>query len=306
MAVRNPLYYSSGNLREMSASQVSDLVNYAIYLYSVNPSVVLSTVSSGGNLGNLSDTRLRAGASSTSTTAFPSANVTQDVSVVTSSTGRITQSIASTSQPADTSSVAYPVYYDGNNIRPMSAADMYDTFITPAINTLVSGTISTSQGGTYRIGAANQNSLSGHTLIGTAFIDTRANAGAYTSGGIPEALDQPTTIAAFSLFRINGSLGSFTIPVQAEANGNIKTYAAATFESLMSGFVRHAAASVSGLNIRYSYSTGTNRGSGMTDTRLNGTNYQTRFVNADDYRAQEFPGGSPTVRSTYFLKIGKS
>ena len=30
----------------------------------------------------------------------------------------------------------------------------------------------------------------------------------------------------------------------------------------------------------------------MVDTRLNGSgNYQTRFVNADDYRAQEFPNG---------------
>ena len=52
--------------------------------------------------------------------------------------------------------------------------------------------------------------------------------------------------------------------------------------------------------------TGANRGTGMVDTRLDGTNYQTRFVNADDYRAQEFPGGSPQTVNTYFLKITRS
>ena len=45
----------------------------------------------------------------------------------------------------------------------------------------------------------------------------------------------------------------------------------------------------------------------MTDTRLNGSgNYQTRFVGADDYRAQEFPDGSPQTINTYYLKINKS
>jgi len=42
----------------------------------------------------------------------------------------------------------------------------------------------------------------------------------------------------------------------------------------------------------------------MVNTILNGSgNYQQRFVNADDYRAQEFPNGSVTTASTTFLKI---
>ena len=49
------------------------------------------------------------------------------------------------------------------------------------------------------------------------------------------------------------------------------------------------------------------RGSGMVDTRLNGSgNYQTRFVNANDYRAQGLPNGTLTTINTYFLKINKS
>ena len=45
----------------------------------------------------------------------------------------------------------------------------------------------------------------------------------------------------------------------------------------------------------------------MGDTRLNGTgNYQTRYVDTDDYRAQEFPDGTPTTIATYYLRINKS
>ena len=68
--------------------------------------------------------------------------------------------------------------------------------------------------------------------------------------------------------------------------------------------------STDGYAISYSIGTsgsGNTRGSGIVDTRLNGTgNYQTRFVNANDYRAQEFPNGTPTTINTYNLRIIKS
>ena len=45
----------------------------------------------------------------------------------------------------------------------------------------------------------------------------------------------------------------------------------------------------------------------MANTILNGSgNRQTRFVNADDYRAQEFPNGSPVTINTYKLFIDKT
>ena len=45
----------------------------------------------------------------------------------------------------------------------------------------------------------------------------------------------------------------------------------------------------------------------MADTILTGTgDYQQRFVNADDYRAQEFPNGTPTTSNTWYLKISKA
>ena len=67
-----------------------------------------------------------------------------------------------------------------------------------------------------------------------------------------------------------------------------------------------ATSSGDGYEINYSYSTGTNRGSGMVDTVLNGTgDYQTLQV-GDDYRAQEFPDGATSTAATYYLRINKS
>jgi hypothetical protein len=47
----------------------------------------------------------------------------------------------------------------------------------------------------------------------------------------------------------------------------------------------------------------------MADTYLSGESddgYQTRYVNTDDYRTQEFPNGVTQTRETYYLRIVKS
>ena len=42
----------------------------------------------------------------------------------------------------------------------------------------------------------------------------------------------------------------------------------------------------------------------MVDTRLDGAgNYQQRFVNADDYRAQEFPNGTAQTINDWRLRV---
>ena len=72
MAVRQPLYLDSGNnLREMTTAMVTEIVNQVVYQYSINPSVSLSVVNSGGTLGTITDTRLQAGAISNSSSSFP-------------------------------------------------------------------------------------------------------------------------------------------------------------------------------------------------------------------------------------------
>jgi hypothetical protein len=307
MAVRRPLYYDSGNLREMSDAQLTQVRQRVAYQYSLNPSVTLSQVASGGTLGTISDTRKTAGSYSVSATAFPSEAATAEPGTTTVNYARISEAVASTTDLTDTSNKRFPVFNNAGNIQAMSLTDMYDTFIYPAIDLLVSGSTGTDQGGTYRIHTAT--TLAGHTLVSATpvFSDTRADTSLYTAAGIPEALDQPTTITNFYLFRINGSAPSFTAPLYIRSDNNLQTYATATFDSDLQALIRHSATSKTGYQIRYSLNgTGTNRGSGMTDTRLDGAgNYQQLFVNVNDYRAQEFPNGTAVTINTYYLRIYK-
>lgn len=310
MAVRQPMYWdtASGSMKQMTTAQVNQIVSQVSYQYSLNPSVTLSVVSSGGSLGTISDTRTQAGSYSTRVDRFPTEGETAEPSTVTVNYSKINETVASVSSPAPASGKTLPMYWNGSGLQVMTETDFYNTFIEPAIDTLVSGSTGALQGGTYQIWSST--SLSGNTLIsGTpVFTDTRANTGAYTAGEIPETLDQPTTISNFYLFSINGSASLFTTPLALRtADNNLQTYTTSDFNTMLQNYVRYAAASRTNYKIRYSYSTGNNRGSGMTNTKLDGSgNYQTRFVGGDDYRAQEFPNGTAQTVNTYYLKIGKS
>ena len=308
MAVRTPLYNDSGNIKQMTSAMVDEIVDQVVYQYSLNPGVSLSVVSSGGSVGTISDTRLQAGAMSSSVSSTPSEATTAEPSTVTVNYSKIDQTDATHTPTADTGKL-WPIYYNSSNqIQAMSITDVRDTFLHPAIDLLVSGSTGTQQGGTYQI--STSTSVSGSTLVSSTavFQDTRANTSLYTSGGIPETLDQPTTITSYYLHKITGSDTSYTLPFFINADNNIQIFAEATFESLLQEWIRHtAAASTDGYRLSYSYTTGNNRGTGMTDTKLDGSgNYQTRFVNANDYRAQEFPNGTAQTQNTYYLKINKS
>ena len=311
MAVRTPLINDSGNVKEMSSAQVDEIVDQVVYQYSLNPSVALSVVGSGGNLSSIDDTRLQAGASSTSATAFPSEATTAEPSTVTVSYDRLNSTNASVTPTTDTGKT-WPAYYNASgHIQAMSLQDVKDTFLHPAIDLLTASTTTTQQAGTYTI--STSTSLAGATNVSATPIyqDTRADTSLYTAGGIGETLDQPTTITSYYLHRIDGSDTSYTVPFYINASNHLQEFDAATFESLIQGWIRYtAASSTDGYSISYSIGTsgsGNTRGTAIVDTKLNGSgNYQTRFVNADDYRAQEFPDGTPTTISTYNLYINKS
>jgi YD repeat-containing protein len=311
MAVRQPLYYVSNNLREMSSSMVDEIIDQVVYQYSLDPSVVLSVVGSGGNLGTITDTRKQAGSYSTSTTAFPSEATTAEPSTVTVSYSKINSSTASVSPTTDTGKT-WPLYYNASGqIQAMNLQDVKDTFLHPAIDLLTAATTTTQQAGTYHI--SSSSSVTGSTLVSATpvFSDTRADTSLYTAGSIPETLDQPTTITNYYLHRVNGSAPSFTLPYYINASSNIQQFTSATFNSLVQEWIRYtAASSADGYSISYNLGTsgsGNTRGSGMGDTILNGSgNYQTLYVNTDDYRAQEFPDGTAVTANTYYLRINKS
>jgi hypothetical protein len=313
MAIRSPLKNDSGNLKEMSSAEVTQIVNQIIYQYSLNPSVSLSVVNSGGSLGTISDTRLQAGAMSQTNSSFPSEATTAEPSIVTVNYDKVSQTIASVSPTADTGTT-FPVYYDNNNIRAMSLQDIKDTFLHPAVDLLSAGTTTNEQAGTYHINTTS--SISGSTLVSATpiFLDTRADTSAYSNAGLDsatgEVLDQPTTITNYYLQQVDGSDTSYINPMFINPGNNIQEFAPATFKTLLQGWIRQTAASSSeGYKITYSLGvsgSGQTRGTGMSDTRLNGSgDYQTRQV-SDDYRAQEFPDGTPTSINTYYLRVRKS
>ena len=312
MAIRSPLYYNSGNLQEMTPAMVTEIVEQAVYQYSINPSVSLSVVGSSGNLDEMSDTRLQAGGQSTSVSSFPSEATTAEPSVITVSYDKISETRTAVSPTADTG-LLWPIYYDSSTVRSMNLQDVKDTFLHPAIDMLTSGSLTTQQAGTYHINTAT--SVAGSTEVSGAntavFANTEADTSLYSAGGIGETLDQPKTVNSFYLHKITGSDTSYTSPILIDGSSNLQEYPTATFNSLLQEWIRYTAVSSSdGYSISYNVGasgSGNTRGSGMADTRLNGSgNYQTRFVNTDDYRAQEFPNGTATTINTYYLRINKS
>ena len=309
MAIRAPLYYSAGNLREMTSPEVNEIITQTIYQYSLAPSVALSVVSSGGNVGSITDTRQQAGAHSTHASSFPSEATTAAPSTVTVTYDKISQSINSGSAPTD-SGKTWPCYRTAtNNIQAMSLQDVKDTFLHPAIDLLVSSSLGTDQGGTYHINTSN--SIAGSTLVDATpiFVNTQADTSAYSAGTIGDHdLDNPTTIQNYYLHKLDGNNQSTKTPLYVTAANDLREYVTADFNTLIGNALKYTAgSSADGYKITYSYSTGTNRGSGMADTILTGSgDYQSRHVGGNDYRAQEFPNGSANTANTWFLKINKS
>jgi hypothetical protein len=313
MTARSPLWYNGGNLQEMSAAEIVQWQAAAIYVYAQAPTSVLTVVSGSGSLAAMSDTRKMAGASSTNVSAFVAEGSTAEPGTQTVSYDKVTQTLTTSGigQTADSSNISYPVYYDGSgNIQAMSLTDFRDTFITPAITLMVSGTESNNTGGTYTI-TTSSTAAAGYTNVSTTavFVDTRANTGLYSAAGIPETLDQPQTITSYFLHRRNGADSTPDRNLLLiNGDNDLQEGATADMKTLIGNWIRYDAANTTGQKITYTMATsgGNTRGTAMVDTRLNGAgNYQTRQV-GDDYRSQEFPNGSAATITTYNLRIAKS
>jgi len=319
MAVRSPLYFSGGNLIELSSGEINQWSQKAIYQYSLNPTAVLTVVSSSGaNIDAMSDTRLEAGATSQSSTAFVAEASTAEPGTVTVSYDKINLAYTATDDISNTSDTGttFPVYYDSSAgaVRAMNLTDLLDTFIYPAVDLMIAASESSDTAGTYTI-TSSATAASNYTKVSASdvavFTDTRADTSAYSSSGIPETLDQPTTVTNYYLHRRDGSdVTPDRTPVLIDGSNNIQEFSTSTLADLLGDWLRYTAAhDTGGYKITYSVGTsgsGNARGTNMLDTKLNGSgNYQTRQV-GDDYRSQEFPNGSPATISTYKLFINKT
>jgi len=316
MTVRIPVKYDGTNIVEMTTGERTEWHAYIAYLYAQAPTVTLTVVSGSGTLTpSLTDTRLKAGAASQASDAFVAEGSTAEPAVVTGTAyDKITGPTFNTdgSAAGDLGALGYPLYIDSNNLRVMTQADYVDTFIYETLDAMIAASETAATNGTYTIATAasvtNYTEVSG---AGTAvFIDTRADTSAYAASGIPETLDQPTTVTSFFLQRQNRARAFPSAAcLFADSNGDISQGPLAaddsTFNAALAVDIKfRAAEDDAGHKLSYNINgSGNTRGTAIVDTRLDGAgNYQTRQV-SDDYRSQEFPNGSAAVIGTNTLKI---
>jgi hypothetical protein len=300
MAFRRPLKYDTyGNLKEWSDTEITYQTRRLKDIWYASAPVGLTYTSSGGNLGTVNDTRLQAGASKTYTAAYPTEAQTAEPTVKTVGYSRINQYVNTVSAAAG----PWPLYWAGSgSIREMSLQDVKDTFGYNTIQGIVD------DAGTYQL-KKNSSSQSGWNTVSTTAIykNTQAKTANYTAAGITETLDQPITMDSWYLLQkpTNSYETWGTIPKGVYWDTG-KLREVVTDWSFWQ-VVAHMGVNDTSWRIRYKIGSELPVGGQlgvMTDTRLNGSgNYQTRYVNTDDYRAQEFPNGTATTVITYRLKI---
>lgn len=322
MAFRRPLRIVSDDFVEMTDAEIDDLRTMVYAKYIQDPSVRLTVVPSGGNLGGIADTRLIAGGFLTSATATPTDAALDDPITIEIDFQRVNQILRSTSDIEDTDNIRFPLYFtEDGDIRSMSLQDVYDTFIIPAITLLTAGD------DVYSIGTSTEKT--GYILVSETpiFSDSGANAEAFitrynelkaagatsiplvdTSGELVLDIPLDDFLEEFYLFRRDpNSVGyTYTNPVFFNDSQQIEEYKNSDIESLFQAIVRRSAAAVDGQKIRYSWNgeNGNNSGT-ITDQKLNGTGEPyPHFENANDYRAQEFPNGDFVIANTYELIVG--
>jgi hypothetical protein len=275
--------------------------------YGAAPSVTLARVASGGTFAALNDTRYQAGAAVSDPDAFPTEATSPEPSLVTVAYDRILYTTTALSAPPDTNNKAFPVFATaGGHIQAMDLQDMRDTFVDDVIDRLTTDAATTAQAGTFWI--STSTAVAGMTLMSASpiFSDTRANTAAYTAGGIPEAVDQPTTINDYYLHRIDeAAAGTLPIPLQITAANHLQQYNSNDWRALLADVVRYYATQT-GYKIVYAQGTSATkaRGTGIVNTQLTGvTGAFNTFNNATLglYYAQEFPNGTVATISTNYI-----
>ena len=329
MAIRLPLFIQDNeSIQEWDTTIMDNVHRRIAYSYANNPSVSLSIVSSNGNISPvMSDTRYQAGSYLTRVDRFPTEAETSEPSLITVNYDKVSQT---RTDPGGHQSyynwTAKPVYYDykygdgittgkgGWVVREMSFQDIIDTFITPTVNNIVSLSTSSLAGGAYFI--STSTTLSNCTNLGTVFVDTKANLTAYTAGGIPETRDQPTTVNTYSLFKNNGVQTNYRLPLVVDYSHNgvnspsgLREMTQTEFQLLFTDLIRQQIYNGVGNTLEYNFDgDGVTKGTAIANTALTSVtgNYQTRYVNTDDYRAQEFPNGTLQTINTWRLKLNRT
>lgn len=330
MAFRRPVKLDGGNLRNMTDAEILLLQQEAIRQYGLNPSTTLTYSNGGGNLANIPDYRLQAGALATGSSPWPSSG---GATTVTVNNQHTLQARALAGQPfpyRDANSYAnfsYPVYLDGGNVRAMNTQDFYDTIITPAKDYLITneGTDDNLyRAGTYTIHTTN--SLAGATLVDAnpVFTDTQADVTAFNTGSLPEVQDQPQTVQEYFLHRFDPVADVDFVPpvVQKIDTNDLQVMPSAMYSSLAANNIRwnvDNGADYLGTFTRYiTYqyvvtagagaaalpgTTSDARGTSLANNFVSSSTVRTEQPNSTTYYSQTVPSGSPSSYQTWNLII---
>ena len=318
MAVRRPVYLFAdpngipvtSDFYEYSDAYMEDVLTFASYVHAQDPAVKLECNTANGTQmpnQNFTDTYYIAGASTTRVDRFSTEAETPNVSMSTDVYNRIRVIDNQGTLPtSDTNNLEYPLYLTAQSprqLRAMTRQDFIDTFVTPALP-MWGGVNANEQGGTYFL--TTSASPANATIIGTvpAAINSVANLSAYSSGGIGEAVKQTTDIN-YWLAKVDYPATEFdpieaSLPLYFDAGTEtIKAHTLASWTALLGPFLRYYLGG-GDPNVEISYNingAGTTQGAIFTDSRRTptGTGYTTRFVNANDYRTQEFPTGTEST-----------
>lgn len=316
MAVRRPLYLltdttvipNQSNFYEYADDYLTDIREFSGWVHSQQPSTELVTTGATGTLlGNqaFQDTYYIAGAYTTRVDRYSTAAETPNVSMSTDTYSRIRQIDNTGSQPTgDTNNHQFPLYLDSQQrLRSMTRQDFIDTFVTPSIPTITNGGTGLGQGGTYFM-TTSANPTGGTIVSATpAAVNSVANLAAYSSGGIPEAAKQTTNVNYY-IARVEYSDDDYlpitdALPLYFDAGTeNVYAHTPESWRDLIGPFLRYYIGSDPQYKISYNINgSGQTKGTTFTDSRRTptGTGYTTRFVNANDYRTQEFPTGTESV-----------
>ena len=344
MAVRKPLYFDSGEIKEMTDAMVTQIVHQTCYQYALNPSVTL-TVSSvnqsaTSHFPNIADTRYITGVVTVQPSGF--AADPADPTITTVQWNRLIRQYLSVSPTTDTGKT-WPVYYDSGSIQAMNLQDIKDTFLHPAIDLLcAAGTPGDTAGGTYMI-TTSSTPASGFTLvsggnilftdliaamtydnadyaIGRSVTAEASTSAGITAGEIPDASTN-AGVQTDSIQRNNyylhiknaaASEPTYTDPLFVTGGNDLQTFASATFKALLQEWIRETASeSADGHQIQYNLNGSGNLRTNIINAILNGSGavikgeHEGQPSPHDDYRAQEFPVGTLVIGNTHTFNIVK-
>ena len=341
MTVRAPLYMLAPvgepfkQIYPFVASGVDAINDLAGFAFATNPN---PRIEIGGTNGDLVagqpfvDTWWSAGAGTTDVTNYDTAAETPNVFKVTDNYNNIRVVYDPVTLPTgDTNNTQYPLYLytplgpigpgteQDAGFRAMSVQDFIDTFVLPVLDSFGGGGNTLQKSGTYFMTTLPAPATA--TIIGTAALNQQANPAAYSAASIPETPTQNNTVTTYRIAMVDwpstaselweGAAAPllYDLPLYFDAGTeSIRQHTPATWAALLNPFLRfYLGGGSSAHTISYNIdgSDGVTNGTIYTDTGITtaGSTYNTRFVNANDYRTQEFPTGTATVQSTKAFKI---